>query len=82
MSVPLVGVLSVRDPISLTFVVLVPCRQPMNLPVAPVFSPSVTIIVRDMRLGGMVKTIVGIATVHLSDKIPWFTEYKPPCRQV
>ena len=56
--------------------------QPMNLPVAPIYCPSVTVIVRDMRLGGMVKSVVGITTIHLHDKIPWFPDYTPPCRQV
>ena len=56
--------------------------QPMNLPAAPLFAPSVTVIVRDLRLGGLVKSIVGITSIPLHDKIPWYPEYKAPCHQV
>lgn len=42
---------------------------PVNLPLAPLYLPSVSLIVRDVRMGGLVKSVVGIGSVSLEGKV-------------
>jgi hypothetical protein len=44
-------------------------EQPINLPQAPLFSPTVTVIVRDTKLGGLVHSTIGMASIPLLDKV-------------
>ncbi len=51
--------------------------QPINLPLGPLFCPSLTVLVRDTKLGGLVHTTIGMASIPLVDKVnrrcgaPW-----------
>lgn len=42
------------------------------------FAPMLTVRVKDVRLGGFQKPIVGVAQIDLRDRLPWSSTYKPP----
>ena len=48
---------------------------PINIPLNPLFAPSLGISVEDSRFGGLWKPTLGTASVHLSPKIPWSPDY-------
>jgi hypothetical protein len=48
---------------------LVVSPQPINLPQAPLFCPTITVIVRDTKLGGLVHSTIGLTSIPLLDKV-------------
>ena len=55
---------------------------PVLLPLAPLYAPVLTVLVRDHRAGGLRKVITGLASISLVDKVPWFPGYVPPRQQL
>eukprot|EP01036_Dinobryon_divergens_P025584 gene25584-34147_t len=53
--------------------------MPVDLPLNSLFTTPLKINVRDTRLGGYLKPVVGVCQIDLTNKIPWCEEtYKPP----
>jgi len=55
---------------------------PVDLPVDPLFAPSLNLAVRDRRLGGWSNPVVATTTVSLEYKIPGTSKYRPPQGQI
>ena len=56
---------------------------PVRLPEKSIYASPLSIKVRDSRLGGYLKPIVGIGAIAMSTKIPWCPEtYIPPAMDV
>ncbi len=51
---------------------------PVQLPLNPLYSPQLLVMLTDHRLGGLLKPMVGSFSVCLSSKMPWSPNYKPP----
>jgi len=66
-------------------VFLIVSPQPINLPQAPLFCPTITVIVRDTKLGGLVHSTIGLTSIPLLDKVGVVTAFVlttahgPPC---
>ena len=52
---------------------------PVKLADNPIFAPTLNLTIRDTRLGGISKPIIGTASIPLSAKLPWSPTYQPPC---
>ena len=50
----------------------------VELPENPTFSPSLKVVARDIRLGGLSQPIVGVGRIDLEKKCPWSDDYEPP----
>lgn len=50
---------------------------PVDLPLDASAAPRLTITVKDIRFGGLHKPIIGVASVDLTQRIPWAPGYVP-----
>eukprot|EP01138_Halocafeteria_seosinensis_P001972 gb/GECG01002020.1/.p1 GENE.gb/GECG01002020.1/~~gb/GECG01002020.1/.p1 ORF type:complete len:1966 (+),score=293.18 gb/GECG01002020.1/:1-5898(+) len=48
---------------------------PVDIPINPLFAPSMGVSVQDSRFGGLWRPTLGTASVSLSSKIPWSPDY-------
>jgi len=56
---------------------------PVRLPEKSIYASPLSIKVRDCRLGGYLKPVVGVGAIALSTKIPWCPEtYIPPAMDI
>ncbi|KAJ8599899.1 hypothetical protein CTAYLR_002819 [Chrysophaeum taylorii] len=57
-------------------------KMEVEIPENAIFASPLKLTVRDIRLGGYVKPVVGTAVIRLDEKIPWSRTYKPPKKRV
>jgi hypothetical protein len=46
--------------------------------VDPLFTPRLTMVAKDSRLGGLKKPTIGVGSIDLTKKLPWSEHYEPP----
>ncbi|CAM9913483.1 unnamed protein product [Discosporangium mesarthrocarpum] len=57
-------------------------KMEVELPLEEIFAPRMKLRVRDTRLGGFLKPVVGVGAVNLQTKLPWTESYQPPASSV